>query len=316
MEILLLGMGPVGLATAWDLLQRGHTLYAFDKDPNVVERLLAGEFSRVDSLGDGLRTYLGTKLKIATLPSQLPYFDNVVVCVGTPNAVDGSFDLSSVEEALSACMQSHLQSHPQSRRQHLILRSTFSPGTIEKNILPLIEKNTLFSYYPEFLREKFAKDDIINPPLAVAAHSCETAKNNFSLSFPNVNMHKEGNFSELETLKIASNAFHALKVSFVNEISQICRAVDADAEEVMRMFCQDKKLNLSALYLKPGAPFGGPCLDKDLIALESFLSDNFLNGETLRSIRRSNNLHKMVYHAHSFRPTHQERSLHNIAPDL
>jgi GDP-mannose 6-dehydrogenase len=174
-------------------------------------------------------------------------------------------------------------------RRHYILRSTLIPGTIQREILPLLQDGAEFdfSYYPEFLRERFLREDLIAPPLRVVAHSSPSAQERFSVIFPE-EFRQLYDFASAEALKIACNAFHALKAVFANEIADFCEQAGASAQEVMKAFCEDEKLNLSSRYLKPGAPFGGPCLDKDLRALEHSLSQYGLQGELLRAIRKSN----------------------------
>lgn len=303
MRVLVLGLGPVGLATTWDLLRRGNSVVAFDKNPELVRRLLSGEFKRSESLSEDLSKALkiGT-LTISDVPEFLPPASHILICVGTPSSNQG-FDLKGLQQALLHCQRAS-----QNEAKLLIVRSTLEPKTLDDAILPALTPNTLFSYYPEFLREKSAKEDLLSPPLLVAAHACSKSRQEFLKLFPEVVT--EGTFAELETLKLACNAFHALKVSFANEIGELCDSLEIDGKRVMKLFCQDIKLNLSANYLMPGNPFGGPCLDKDLLALEHTLDEQALGAKLLRAIRQSNNLHKLTHYEHSLCSSNQERIGH------
>ena len=98
-----------------------------------------------------------------------------------------------------------------------------------------------------------------------------------------------------ETVKYADNAFHALKITFANEIGLICKSLGIDSHEVMNIFCQDTKLNLSATYLKPGFAFGGSCLSKDLRALMYLARHKDLELSLLNAIIPSNRVH--IQHA-------------------
>jgi GDP-mannose 6-dehydrogenase len=98
----------------------------------------------------------------------------------------------------------------------------------------------------------------------------------------------ETDFETAEMLKLACNAFHALKVCFANEIGNLCRAEGVDGQRVMDVFVQDRKLNLSACYLKPGLAFGGSCLPKDVGALNDMAEANDLATPVLKAILTSN----------------------------
>jgi GDP-mannose 6-dehydrogenase len=235
-----------------------------------------------------LRAALSSRFFVLSHPAEALMADTVVICAGTP-AENNEFNLSGVRSALLECRAPK----GSGLRRHYILRSTLTPGTIQREILPLLQAGEKFdfSYYPEFLREKFLREDSLHPPLLAAAHSSPSAQKRFAQFFPG-NFHELSDFSSVEALKIACNAFHALKVVFANEMAELCEKTGASAEEMMRVFCADQKLNLSHLYLKPGQAFGGPCLDKDLRALEGALDQHEIRGELLRSIRKSNGAHQ------------------------
>lgn len=287
-DIAILGLGPVGLATAWSLLGRGHIVHAHDAEPTVAQQCYLGHFPRAESLSKELRAAQPSRFIVLPLHPKNIMANTVVICAGTP-AENNEFHLGGVRSALlewRAPKGSGI-------KRHYILRSTLTPGTIEREFLPLLRagEDFDFSYYPEFLREKYLREDSLNPPLLVAAHSSSAARERFAEFFPG-HFHELGKFSSAEALKIACNAFHALKVVFTNEMAELCEKTGASAEEMMRIFCADQKLNLSAKYLEPGGPFGGPCLDKDLRALEGALDRNGIRGELLRSIRKSNASHR------------------------
>lgn len=283
-KVALLGLGPVGLATAWGLLERGHTVHGYDINPSLVEKCQSGEFPRAAELSGKLRAALNSQFYIYDRLHSLPRTETVVICAGTP-ADDRGFNLQGVKSALVNCRTPKASGS----KMHYILRSTLSPGTIQKEFLPILREGEAFdfSYYPEFLREKFLLDDVLFPPIQAVAHTSASARDRFAIIFPG-QFQELKEFASVEALKMACNAFHALKVVFANEISDLCEQSGASAEAVMRAFCEDQKLNLSSKYLKPGAPFGGPCLEKDLKALEYALDHHGIKGDLLRSIRKSN----------------------------
>ena len=287
-EIAILGLGPVGLATAWSLLEKGHTVRGYDSKPSITQQCRLGHFPRAQALSEELRAALSSRFFVLTHLEEALKADTVVICAGTP-AENNEFDLSGVRSALLGCRA------PKGSgiRRHYILRSTLTPGTIQRELLPLLREGEAFdfSYFPEFLREKFLREDSLHPPLLAAAHSSPGAQMRFAEFFPG-RFQVLSDFSAVEALKIACNAFHALKVVFANEMADLCEKAGASAEEMMRAFCTDQTLNLSSRYLKPGDPFGGPCLDKDLRALEGALDLYGIGGELLRSIRKSNDIHR------------------------
>lgn len=282
-EIAVLGLGPVGLATAWGLLERGHTVHAYDTNRLLADKCRKGEFPRAEELSQELCAEVSSRFLVHENLGAALSLETVVICVGTP-AHDHGFNLQGIRSALLECRVTK----GAGVLRHYIIRSTLIPGTTQQELLPVLLEGEEFdlSYYPEFLREKFLREDSLHPPLQAAAHSSSSARERFSRFFPGE--FRELDFASAEALKIACNAFHAMKVVFANEIADLCERTGASAESVMRVFCEDGKLNLSSRYLKPGAPFDGPCLDKDLRALEGALDNHGLKAGLLRSIRKSN----------------------------
>ncbi|MFP5520212.1 MAG: hypothetical protein ACLGGX_09930, partial [Bdellovibrionia bacterium] len=230
--VCILGLGPVGLATAWDLLKRGHQIYGLELTKNITN--LNDYFAvTAPAIASELNAYLNEGRFILTKPDQLPNLKALFICLGTPYSEESGF--------LTNYFAEQLQQISYAQETLLILRSTVLPGFCE-DFFNQIQHN-LFSYYPEFLREKYLIDDTINPPLSVAAHSSSAALKVFTSLYPKVSNHC--GIKEAELLKLTCNSFHALKVTFANEIMRLCKPANIDAQEVMKVFCTDKKLNIS-----------------------------------------------------------------------
>ena len=181
----------------------------------------------------------------------------------------------------------------------MVVRSTVLPGTTHDTVIPTLERSSGKRYgagfgvavNPEFLREGSAVLDVRHPPFTLVGHNhaadaAGTLQLYESIDAPIVTT----SIREAEMVKYVSNAWHALKVCFGNEIGTLCKQLGVDSHEVMDIFCRDKKLNLSAAYLKPGFAFGGSCLPKDVRALEYRAKELDLELPVLGSLLRSNGL--------------------------
>jgi GDP-mannose 6-dehydrogenase len=201
--------------------------------------------------------------------------DIAVVCVGTPSDHTGAVSLDHVRSVLTSIARS-----VRGRTDFfvVVLRSTVLPNILEEELLPIIERESGKSigrdigvcYNPEFLREGNAIRDFYDPPLVIVGANDNRSGAIVSSLYHSVNAAITR--SDLRTaamVKYTCNMFHALKVTFANEIARIAEAMDVDAHALMDIVCQDRKLNIAPTYLKPGLAFGGSCLPKDLRAVLS-----------------------------------------------
>ena len=217
-----------------------------------------------------------------------------MVCVGTPNRSNGSIDLSAV---LRVCEQIGQALSSKQGYYTVVVRSTVVPGTVEERLLPMLQKTSGkkagrdfgLCMNPEFLREGTSIADFYHPSRTVIGEFDRRSGDALSkvyepLSAPMIRT----KLRVAEMTKYADNTFHALKISFANEIGNICKALEIDSHEVMSIFCADKKLNLSASYLKPGFAFGGSCLPKDLRSICYQANEHDIEVPLLNSILNSN----------------------------
>jgi len=196
-----------------------------------------------------------------------------LVCVGTPSLPQGGTDLASVIRAVTTVARSLRGSEgPVSSHYSLVIRSTVPPGTLEKQIEPLLNEQLASSSVvvgagvcPEFLREGSAIADLYDAPFTVVGtrdpRIGDTMRRLFAFLDAPVHVVSP---AVAESLKYACNAFHATKVSFANELGRLFRQLGVDSREVLELFREDTKLNISSQYLQPGFAFGGSCLPKDL----------------------------------------------------
>jgi GDP-mannose 6-dehydrogenase len=269
-------MGYVGSVTAGCLARDGHTVTALDIDTVKLEALSAGRGPVVEPGLDPILTAAvrcGRLSVVRTGADALARSDVSMVCVGTPGCPNGALDTSyvgRVAEQIGEALRRKNDFHS------VVMRSTILPGTTEELVIPLLERASGkragesfgVAYYPEFLREGSAIHDYDHPGAIIfGRHDDETLQRLLEVHSQLPVEPCVMTIRAAEAVKYASNAWHATKISFANELGLICRAFGIDSHDVMESVCADTKLNISPAYLSPGFAFGGSCLPKDLRAL-------------------------------------------------
>lgn len=295
--ISVFGLGYVGAVTSGCLSQTGHQIIGVDVHEPKVRAFNAGHSPIVEP---GLEELLQAAKQEDRLRASTDTAEAVaasalsIVCVGTPSLPSGSQDLkyvTLVTQQIAAAVRQQGKPHI------LVYRSTMLPGStralVAAQLAELIQSGLLHVYYcPEFLREGTAVVDFRDPSLVVVGtQDGEKPASAEIVSLfggtPSV-LRWEG----AEMIKYTSNYFHALKVGFANEIGRVCKHLDEDALCVMDVVCQDTRLNISRYYMRPGAPFGGSCLPKDVSALRAFARQQGLNLPLLENTQASNDAHQ------------------------
>jgi GDP-mannose 6-dehydrogenase len=219
-----------------------------------------------------------------------------LLCVGTPSRRNGSLDLSYLER-VSEQIGDALREKP--AYHVVVVRSTVLPGTTHEVVIPALERRSGKKYgrdfgvsvNPEFLREGTALADFRRPPLTLVGHNYAADASGTTALYGRVEAPLiTTSIRVAEMMKYTSNTWHALKVCFANEVGNLCKSLDVDSHEVMSIFCQDDKLNLSPYYLKPGFAFGGSCLPKDVRALQYRAKEMDVAMPVIESILGSNRL--------------------------
>ena len=296
MKISVFGLGYVGCVSIGCLSENGFELIGIDVNSEKVALINSGKPTIIENGIDGLLKTNFKRGRISATSDSINAIEKTeisIICVGTPNSDNGQLDVSNVY----SCAENIAKGVKRKNSYHLvIIRSTVVPGTNTevKKIIEQIsgKKNNLdFSVVsnPEFLREGTAIYDYLNPDIIVIgsdnSKAIELTKSIYSQIRAEIHV---TNIKTAEIIKYVNNSFHALKVSFANEIGLICKKLNIDSHEVMKLFCEDKKLNLSSYYLKPGYAYGGSCLPKDLKGLNMLAYDNYLKTPLLNSIEKSN----------------------------
>jgi len=298
-KLSVFGLGYVGCVSAACFADAGNEVIGVDVNPTKVEIINSGKSPIIE---DGINELIAKVVKSgrlsATIDSERAVMDSdlSLVCVGTPSNQNGSLHLRHVEQV---CREIGSVLKRKEKRHIVVVRSTMLPGTIENTVVPALEetsgkkavKDFGICINPEFLREGSSLKDFHAPPFTLIGADDEETTAAVSSLYVNINAPVlVTSLKTAEMVKYVCNCFHALKVSFANEIGNICKALQIDSHEVMDVFCQDTKLNLSPYYLKPGFAFGGSCLPKDLRAINYKAKELDVEVPVLSAILPSNRL--------------------------
>jgi len=297
-RISIFGIGYVGAVCCGSLAARGHNVIGVDVSPSKVEMINNGISPIVEPGLEELlgKAVLGGNLRGTTdAVEAIENSDLTMICVGTPSKPSGDLDLRYVE-AVSQEIGKALAG--KSEWHTVVIRSTVLPGTINNVVRPILEERSGkkagtgfgLASNPEFLREGTAIADYEFPPMTVIGEHCERSGDvleELYRDLPAPVIRKSIEVAEM--IKYACNVWHALKISFANEIGNIAKALDVDGREVMDVMCEDTKLNISKYYMRPGFAFGGSCLPKDVRALTYRATQLDVKHPLLGAILNSNN---------------------------
>ena len=299
MRVSVFGLGYVGSVSAASFAADGHEVIGVDVNSDKVATVNAGRSPIVEpGLDESLqRSVSEGRLRATTSTAEAVAESEVsLLCVGTPSRRNGSLDLTYLErvsEQIGAALKNKPDYHV------VVVRSTVLPGTTHERLIPALERESGKQYgdgfgvsvNPEFLREGTALRDFRKPPLTLVGHNHAADASGTIALYQSIDAPLiSTSIRVAEMMKYTSNAWHALKVCFANEIGNLCKRVGVDSHEVMDIFCRDEKLNLSPYYLKPGFAFGGSCLPKDVRALQYRAKEVDLELPVLSQILASNKL--------------------------
>lgn len=298
MIVSIFGLGYVGMVSAVCLANRGHRVIGVDINEDKLDSLSRGISPLVEpGVEELLRRALNRGLLTVTsdVTTAVRDSDLSLVCVGTPSNSNGSLCLDQVIRAAEQ-IATALVGKPD--YHGIAVRSTVLPGTIERlvKIIEMVSGKTAIGDFgvaanPEFLREGTSIADFEDPPFTVVGtDDSQLASMLRQLYAGTAAPFHAVRVREAELLKYACNAFHAVKVTFANEIGAISKQLGIDSHDVMRIFSEDTKLNISPRYLRPGFAFGGSCLPKDLRAITYASRSLDVSTPLLESLQASNQI--------------------------
>jgi len=276
LKISIFGLGYVGTVSAGCLAQDGHEVIGVDPVRTKVDMINAGQCPIIEAdIGEVISaTVKNGRLRATDDHAEAIHQTELsFVCVGTPSQANGNLDLTYIRRVCETIGKT-LKNKP--ARHTVIIRSTILPGTMRQVVIPTIEEcsgkragvDFGICNNPEFLREGSAVKDFNSPPKTVIGEFDRASGDMLATLYAKLEAPLiRTDLETAEMVKYVDNSWHALKVGFANEIGNLCKSFSIDAHEVMKIFCQDKKLNISPAYLIPGFAFGGSCLPKDLRAL-------------------------------------------------
>ena len=300
MKISIFGLGYVGAVSLACLARDGHEVIGVDIDRAKLDLIAAGKTPVVEEgMVDLMRSVVASGRVSVTQDVTQAIKDSELslVCVGTPSAANGSQDQSALlrlAEQIGAAMREKIGSHV------FVFRSTVVPGAVEDVLTPIIERESgkqdgedfHVCFQPEFLREGSSIKDYDKPPFTiVGANHADAAEALRSLFGHLPCEFIATSVRAAETVKYGCNNFHALKITFANEMARLCESLEVDPFEVMDLICRDTQLNISRAYMKPGFAFGGSCLPKDLRATMYLSKTRDVELPMLANVLASNRAH-------------------------
>jgi GDP-mannose 6-dehydrogenase len=302
LKVSIFGLGYVGAVSAGCLAQEGHDVIGVDRAQTKVDLINAGQSPIIEADIDEI---IAAAVKAGRLRAMqdpvraIRDTDLSFVCVGTPSRVNGNLDLAYIRRV---CEEIGLALASKEARHTVVIRSTILPGTMRRTVIPILEENSGkqagagfgVCNNPEFLREGSAVMDFRFPAKTIIGELEKASGDTLAPLYAKLDAPViRTDLETAEMVKYIDNSWHALKIAFANEIGNLCKSLGVDGHRAMEIFCLDKKLNISPVYLSPGFAFGGSCLPKDLRALAYTAKRQDLELPILGSILRSNELQVM-----------------------
>jgi UDPglucose 6-dehydrogenase len=293
MKLTVIGTGYVGLVTGACFAKLGHTVTCVDVDTTKVELINNGQTPIYEpGLEDLLQTYAHNLHATTDATTAIYQSDITFICVGTPSHKDGSIDLTYIQNS-AAQIGKILRNLP---GWHLIvIKSTVVPGTTDTTVRHLLETNSNkhantdfgLAMNPEFLREGNAIHDFLTPDRIVIGVSdqktADTLRHLYTgFTCPII----ETSLSAAEMIKYASNAFLATKVSYINEIGNLCKTLNIDTYQVAEGMGYDHRIGRA--FLDAGIGWGGSCFPKDIDALLAWVKDHHTTAPIITATRTVN----------------------------
>jgi GDP-mannose 6-dehydrogenase len=299
LRVTIFGLGYVGTVSAGCLANSGHEVVGVDPVQTKVDLINSGCSPIIEAdIGEIIASTVATGRLRATddVAQAIHATELSFVCVGTPSQPNGNLDLKYIQRV---CEQIGQALKEKDEWHTVVIRSTILPGTMCQTVIPALERSSGKTagvdfgvcHNPEFLREGSAVKDFHCPPKTVIGELDQTSGDLLAELYAGIpGPLIRTDLKTAEMVKYGDNSWHALKIGFANEIGNLCKSFDIDAHEVMKIFCQDQKLNISPAYLLPGFAFGGSCLPKDLRALAYRAKLHDLELPILNSILQSNEM--------------------------
>lgn len=300
MKISVFGMGYVGLVSAACLAKYGHNVTGVDIAPGKVDLIRSGRSPIVEAGLDELvaeMTSAGRLSATTDAIAALRETDISLVSVGTPSQRNGAADLGALDkviEQIGATLRGKATPHT------VVVRSTVPPGTIDERLGPALSRavgrnlgdGIDLCSNPEFLREGSAIRDFAEPPFTLIGCTTDRGFDVIAGMYAEVKGKVvRTDIRTAEATKYLCNIFHATKIGFANELGSLLKTLGIDSRQAMRILCEDKALNISPAYLRPGFAFGGSCLPKDIRAFSALARKYDMHLPIVEALLSSNDQH-------------------------
>ena len=290
MKITIIGAGYVGLVQAVCLADFGFNVTCIEKDP---EKLRELKFGRIPFYEPGLEDLFRKNLKSDRLKftdnylENIPYSDAIFICVGTPPKKNGESNLNFVDQ-VSKEISKRIKGYTV-----IVSKSTVPVGTSKRIENILRKKNSQKTYdvvsNPEFLREGSALEDFRRPDKIIIGCRSEKAEKMLKRIYKPLNRpYVVTNNETAEIIKYANNSFLATKITFINEIADLCENIDAEVETVAKAIGLDGRIGPK--FLHPGPGYGGSCFPKDVKSLIYQGNKNLTDLKIIKAVDKANEL--------------------------